>query len=213
MPLKNDVKFSTTADIRQKLNNSVVTYDGVPVYCQSTGESSKLTIYGLITKDGKHSLKKEIEYDDDKFVPQSPPLGYINITPNLTYYASRIPARRFSIGLLRDSIEFRNITGQGVGLPFTWPWSEELHNTIINKYPTPVSILERLYKKDAPAWSQAFTRTLAFGYSTQNGLRVFHKNTPIAYYNPTKQKFCPLKDSQSLVENILVKHGIKFYAP
>ncbi len=214
--LKNTRKYANTGDIRQKLNNTIVVYDGTPVYCSNNGESSKIELFGLLL-DGQNrsTYRKTIEYDDPKLSAQSPPIGYINVTADNAIYASRVPSRRFSIGLTRECLEFRSITGTAVNSPIrNWPYNSALDQTIRGVYKRPHIILDELYKPNSEkAWAQAFTRTLAFGFSKQYGLRLFHKNTAIAYYNPKDQKFHPIKNGMLLVDNILVKQGIKSYAP
>ena len=216
MPLKDTTKFASAADIRQKVNGTILTYDGVPCYCMNNGDSDKIEVLGLILdkKTGNSQFRKTIEYNDPLLSIQSPNIGYMNVDNRVAIYLSRVPSRRFTIGLTRECFEFKNILGNSVGSPFgNWPYSEELHKTISNNFESPLNILNRLYNpKLNTAWSQAFSRTLAFGYSEGHGLRVFHKNTPIAYYNPKDKIFCSIKPDAILVENILVKHGIKNYA-
>lgn len=213
MALKDTRKFASTADIRQKLNNSIIMYLDIPVVCTCTGESSKIRIRGLsLNKDGYSDFDKEVEYDDVNLIMQSPPLGYVNNSKTTAIYTSRIPLRQFHIGLTANCVEYRNITGSHHPGLSDWPWSIDLKKTFTNDYPSPIEILDRLYKKGNKAWSQAFSRTLAFGFSEENGLRLFHKNTPIAYYKPKENAFFPIKKESTLVENILMKHGIKNYA-
>ena len=214
MPLKDTTKFATTADIRQKLHNSLVFYNGIPVYCTNNGESSSIKIYGLMLNESENSkFIKEIEYDDPKLNIQSPRIGYVNKTENTVVYLSRIPSRQFHIGLTYNTVEFRTIVGTKAEGFKNWPFIPQLHDSMIDKYPNATNILNRLYKPANKTWSQAFTRTLAFGFSEQSGLKLFHKNTPIAYYNSKDSSFKSIREGSSLVENILIKHGLKSYAP
>lgn len=214
MALKDTKKFATTADIKQKINGTIIMYDNIPVYCQNSGDSTRIEVYGLLTDKSDNSIfRKTLEYDDDKFIYQSPRIGYVNKAPNNVVYVSRIPSRQFHLGLTHNILEYRTITGTKTAGFAKWPFVKELHEAIINTYPTALEVLKRLHKVDNTSWSQAFSRTLAFGFSEQNGLKLFHKNTPIAYFNPKKSCFESIREGSSLVENILIKHGIKAYAP
>lgn len=214
MTLKDTTKFATTADIRQKLHNSVVMYDGFPVYCTSNGDSSSIKVYGLILNtEGKSKFIKDIEYDDPKLSIQSPRIGYVNKGLDAVVYLSRIPSRQFHIGLTSNTLEIKTIVGTKADGFRNWPFNPQLHDAMTGKYPAAIEILRRLHKPAYKTWSQAFTSTLAFGFSEQSGLKVFHKNTPIAYYNSKESTFKSIREGSSLVENILTKHGLKSYAP
>lgn len=207
--MRNTNKFASESDIRQKLDSSIIFYDDKPYYLRASGETTVVSLYDLRT--GKSSL--QVEYDDARFTYRSPQVGYVNIGAFACVFVNRVPSRMFKLGLTFNSLSYYSITGQSVKNPISnWPFQDNFADSLENRYPSPSTILNKLGKSKDVAWSQAFSKTLAFGYSTQHGLRLFHKNTPIAYYNPKTSEFKALKEDNILVDRILTKHGIKQYA-
>ncbi len=204
-------KFFSTNDIRQKIDVSVIRFNGKAYYARHNGESDQITLYRVETqKTEEKTPGKKISYDHPDLDFSSPPLGFMNYTPTNCMFLSRIPSRRFVSGLQGSALECTSLNGQPCNLPFSFPWSDNLRKTIEDEYESAISILNRL-KKHESAWSQAFNRSLAFGYTKTNGLRLFHKHVPIAIYNENNKGFEPLKTSNFLVDSILQKNGIKYY--
>jgi hypothetical protein len=207
-------KFNTPADIRQKVDLSIIRYNGKAFYARHNGESNQITLYRVERKaDSSADMvakAKKVAFNDSKIDYSSPPLGFMNNGMNSCIFLSRIPSRRFSSGLVGQALEGTSLNGQRCSLPFEFPWSDELRRTIEGEYDSALMVL-RSHVNMKEAWSQAFARNLAFGFTKTNGLRLFHKHIPIAVYDERRGGFHPTKSDNFLVDSILHKNGIKSY--
>lgn len=207
--MRNTSKFATESDIRQKLDSSIILFDDRPMYTRASGDTTKVSLYNLRT--GKDQYV--VEYDDARFNYRSPVVGYVNVGAFACVFINRIPYRMFKIGLTSNNLSYYSITGQPVKCPISnWPFQPFFADCLENIYPSADTILSKIGKTKDMAWSQAFSRNLAFGYSTAHGLRIYHKNTPIAYYNTKTSEFKAIREDNILVDRILNKYGIKQYA-
>jgi hypothetical protein len=207
-------KFSTPADVRQKIDLSIIRYNGKAYYARHNGESNLITLYRVekkaATQEEIVAKSKKVSYTDKNLDYSSPPLGFMNSNENMCIFLSRIPSRRFSSGLVNQSLEGTSLNGQKCSLPFEFPWSDELRKTIEEEYDSALTIL-KAHNQMKEAWSQAFARNLAFGFTKTNGLRLFHKHIPIAMYNEKHGGFQPTKSNNFIVDSILHNYGIKSY--
>lgn len=204
-------KFNSPADVRQKVDQTIIRYNGKAFYARHNGDSDKITLYKVEKgTPGENRKGKSLSFDDNSFDFSSPPLGFMNVNESSCIFLSRIPSRRFSSGLAAHSLEGTSLNGQRCNLPFEFPWSDDLRKVIEDEY-VPATTILRNYKDKETAWSQAFSRNLAFGFTKTNGLRLFHKHIPIAFYNPRNTGFQPTGSGNFLVDTILHKHGLKSY--
>lgn len=204
-------KFSSPIDIRQKVDQTVIRYNGKAFYARHNGESESITLYRVGPKDEDLSERaKKVSYNDPLLDFSSPPLGFMNTEHNTCVFLSRIPSRRFQSGLSMGALEGTTLNGSQCSVPINFPWSDELRCTIEDIYPTAREVLKKNRNNTEP-WSQAFSRILAFGFSKTNGLRLFHKHTTIALYEKGTG-FIPVRSVNFLVDTILHKHELKNYA-
>lgn len=98
-------------DIYDRLNGTIVSYDGEPYYLKCEGGYNQTYIYPL--KDYPNAKKKKIDPLDEKLDIQSFELGYLNIDPkcplngNKTGYAvylQRYPQKQYHQGIRPQTI-------------------------------------------------------------------------------------------------------------
>ena len=88
-------------DVVNKLNNSICTYDGFPVYVQ-TADGTNLRLSSLIKSK---KVPKDCLVTDDKFNYSAFPLGYYwDDNLKLGTYLMRFPRRGTSQGLVKQAI-------------------------------------------------------------------------------------------------------------
>lgn len=93
--------YRTAKDITDRLNNTVVLFDGVPHILSTSGTS----ILGYLLKDYPNSKSIKIDPEDPRLDISSIELGYFNIEPNcplngvkkgVCAYLERTPQRQYS---------------------------------------------------------------------------------------------------------------------
>lgn len=212
---KPDKRFATMDDVVQKIHKTIITYDNKACYANYNPDKNHGDIELHPIKDGysiRDGNSKIVEYDDPKLLYESPKLGFCNIDGGQCVFLSRIPSRTFSIGLTERVMSCTTLNDTEIGMPFSFPWSTCLKDTIEDIYPLPLEILKAKHKLESKAWSQAFARNFAFAYSEGKGLRLFHNHTPMAFYNTADGCFVPIDDCNGFIESVLHKNGIKTYA-
>ena len=98
--------YKTDKDIYDRLNGTVVSYDGEPHYLQCEGGHAQTYIYPL--KDYPNAKKQKIDPLDEKLDIQSFELGYLNIDPmcplngnktGFAFYLQRDPRKQYHQGI------------------------------------------------------------------------------------------------------------------
>ena len=148
---------------RDKLIDSLVMHDGKPVYIRHINVSDGEVEYLFNNKEGF------CQVEDLDLTPV--PLGFVNLRDECLY-VSRRPARHWKQGLRDITI---NCVGHKVGI-----FSTDLHNTIMNIYPS-INLCEE-YIINKEKHSCAFSRKycLEMGEEVINILRI---NTPVGEFS------------------------------
>jgi hypothetical protein len=175
--MKDKSFFSSAADLRQKLHNTVIRYKGEPMFCSCDGAEEAI----YLRKLGVNEAQVKVSPDDRLLDFSSPPLGFIN-TERHCYYVGRIPVRRSVQGLHQNAMEARNL--DGIVIPDRDILAGvALSNTISGIYPNWQATLARLMAARAEM-SQAFSRTFALRRSGSNQtIALFHRCIPVGEYD------------------------------
>lgn len=161
------------ADLGQLYANSIVMYDGHPVKVTRAGK--QMRIYNL-----EHGKESTVPFNMERFKPVRSRLGNVNID-GCTFYVSRRPARRFSIGLTTANLVMQNVSlgpaknyrrlhealdklGRLTG--------KEWVNTINGEYPTLFLAYKIAQKTEGIC---AFDRQFSVDYER----RIFYKDTHV----------------------------------
>lgn len=182
-------------DLRTMYQHSVVLWKGVPVYISEIDEAYKVKIFDLGVQ--KYKIVKWIP---ENFIPPSVRIGYVNMGTNC-FYAHRIPARRYKIGLSSDNVirleqdhRMSPAEKEEAGNILSRFKSTSLYDALMNKYPS----LEEAFQeaKDNNGYV-AFDKQFAVGYDGQ----VFYKGRQVGNYMNGAVEF---KDSFSHLIKALI---------
>lgn len=138
-------QYKTDKDVYDRLNGTVVSYDGEPHFLQCEGGLSKTYIYPL--KDYPASKKKKVDPLDEKLDIQSFELGYLNIDPKcplnrnslgFACYLERGPVKQYHQGIRPQSLSCLSpISSRDVTLGVSY-LGAPLYKMIKNEYPKAV---------------------------------------------------------------------------
>lgn len=161
-------KRATVEDLRTMYHHTVCMYKNKPYYIEEVGGRYQATCFDLSTQ-----RSKLIEINEFDFTAPQRRLGFINAKRSVIY-ASRIPIRRYKVGLSKENMLFETLD---VGYPDGGMamlqhckslQSVELGDTIFNRYPTIEEAFELL---EAGHSCVAFDRQFAMA---SNG-KLFYK--------------------------------------
>jgi hypothetical protein len=118
MSLKGD-KYETQEEVNFRLSNSIVTYDGKPVYItriqhpedEDGKEVARVFFYEIPLKQGGGARETRKFLSSRKFDLATPPLGYMNFQKR-ALYLSRRPVRQQRQGLTNDTLSIIGVTGR-----------------------------------------------------------------------------------------------------
>ena len=126
------------ADVRQKLESSVLLYKKKPVLFQKVNENlTEARIFDMMAQK-----EEVVPFDEKEFQPPVPRIGMINIAGSVVY-AKRIPIRRNKLGLSNENLivellenavypdKIERARDEIRGLK-----SKALAETLLKKYPT-----------------------------------------------------------------------------
>lgn len=175
--MKDKSFFAGAADLRQKLNNTIIRYDNEPVFCQTDGTHELL----FLTKLGApKETRFNVEPDDRRLNYSSPPLGFVN-TDRHCFYVGRVPTRRSVQGLSEGSLQTISLDGT-IGPIGNLFHSPRLGDCIRGKYPTWAEVLKKILAARA-AMSIAFDRSFALRrMDGPEAIALFHRYLPIGEY-------------------------------
>ena len=190
--LTNPLRYEHFNDIRQKLDNTIVSKEHLFYYCLSgTDQYVRITeLRDAITH--KNSLynnsrfplqvEQKIHSSDITLNVNTPELGYIN-KQKYTCYTSRIPRRQYHQALSSNNIKSTGLnnkkTNQTVELI-----SPYFANMLYNLYPTLDETIYTLYKTikgEKTKESQAFHKRFALNINELNGLTLYSLQIPLGY--------------------------------
>jgi hypothetical protein len=166
MSLKGD-KYETTEEVKFRLENTVVTYDGQPVYiskvhvpdAEDKGEIARVYFYDLPLKGA--GQKETRKYLSSKKFDLAPfPMGYVNHNGQ-AFFVARTPVRQNKQGLAQGTTIITDIRGQKAALSLNdLLRSQGFCDMIAGKYPSFKEAGESLGNKENS--SIAISRMFAF---------------------------------------------------
>lgn len=148
-----------------RLRDTVVRYEGEPVYVFSVSEENTAKIQVM----GKGSQPYQwVPLDCLDLSPV--PLGYTN-TPSECSYTSRMPTRHYKQGLNGVNLDTGNA---GSSVSFTSPC---LYKTVMNNYPKIVDCFESIVVGESI--SRAFSRNFALTLGALSGLSLLFRGKEV----------------------------------
>jgi len=167
-------------DQRMMCQNALIFYRNRPVFVDRIVNEQEAFVFDL-----KEQRQKKVKWDIDRAAPMARRLGMIN-TPYGAVYLTRMPVRKFSIGL-RDDEDNRNIAVAAL--------NEAIYNNrqaaithvrelrgagirdaIMGVYPT----LDEAWELSKSGNVTAFDRQFA----VDGNARIYYKTTCVGYYDP-----------------------------
>lgn len=164
-------------DLLRDLKNTIVIHKNKPVFVQNISRDGDVSFVELISRE-----QKIAPFTLKSFLPPTRRLGMINVSGSVAYM-SRIPVRKFFLGLSRNntSIELLEVqypNGAGEALAALRAMNHEaIGLSMFNKYPTFKQCVEYLlkFKAGAMAFDKQFCLS-AEGY-------VFYKMKRVGRWN------------------------------
>lgn len=157
----------------QKLTDSMVSFNGKPVYIHSVDGEGTVT-YGYVGKSGHFTCKLE-ELDLTPF-----PLGYVNRGRNTTY-CCRLPARFYKQGLRQNLVASFGSGGQ-VDVN-----SNSLVQTILGQFPKLSACIDRIGNEEATR--MAFHRHFCVGKLALQGYSLYYKDVLVGWITPSNGNY------------------------
>jgi len=163
--------FELTQDGNMRLSDSIIRYQGKPIYVEGVAEDR--VVIGTYL-DGSGSVRKTM--DDRDWDPSPVPTGYVN-REGRCYYVCRRPTRRWKQGLHRDNVEVYSYEGSGSRGIIN---SAAFADTVLGNYPTLEEVLDNVRSR---RWSSgAWTRKFALCREEQTGLLwLMHRNNKVGW--------------------------------
>lgn len=179
-------RYDVPHDVEMRLNNSVLRYDGVPVFIKSIPNSLNVNLFDL-SEEGKPIGKADSS--DPRLDITSPPLGFgFGEKHNTLFYFSRIPWRQQKQGLCNDNVEFRSFyidrdrsgtVQSNINRGFTTKW-QPFKDAIEGKYKSIPTIVAAI--RDGVI-GLPFDRSFALvGLPKQKAIVIQCKNIHLGYY-------------------------------
>lgn len=197
--------FASNADLKLRLDNTIIRYKGKPFHCRASGGDDKLSLTRL---DDKETQAINVPADHPDLDISSPPLGFVNYDRTCVYY-SRLPQRKYKQGLSQDGIQVRSLYGTSERNREHPVNSTRLSNTIRGIYTSFHSCFTRA-TSTSKDYAQAFSRNFALAKVGATGdIHLYHKFTIIGDFDRKKRYFC-LKETYNneYTRRLLRKHGV-----
>ncbi len=160
-----------TRDLSQRLDSTVCMYNNIPVYVRYTGESDILDLFDLDQSNNKPVNR--IRASDPLFDISTPPLGFIQATPDSVCFLMRRPLRVYKQGLSNENVSFNSIGGSKNKLEQRSIRSKAVKDMILNRYKNLDAALNELTNA---------TRDCSIAISRDVCLEFVHKNRIIHVY-------------------------------
>lgn len=131
------VNRASAADLGQMLNSSLCMYKNKPYYIISINGYYTARVFNLLTQ--REELLEKV--DENTFSAPTTRLGFINVK-NFVVYASRIPIRRYKVGLSNENTHFQLLPevnykdGGALQVYLSDLQRVEIADAIMNRYPT-----------------------------------------------------------------------------
>lgn len=159
-------------DIRNIYVNSLCMYKGTPVFFKDVTNGRIATLRNVSTKK-----LVDVPFNLEEFSAPQQRIGYVNHRNN-AFYVTRLPVRRFQVGIAKGNVEIRfreapgsdGYRGKDELFAFNLP---TLAESMLNKYP---SFQEAFQKAIASAGIWAFDKQFAIGFDG----KLYYKTQHVA---------------------------------
>ncbi len=171
------LRYLNGDDVHRRLHNTIVRYQGQPVFCRQCEDSLYLDLRPL--RKTSFSIK-EIHSSDEELDVSSPPLGYMN-TPTCSVYVQRVATRKQHQGFCTNVAQ-QYVEGElddSLNSYFAGPHMADLIEDI---YPKISACINKL--KNHTVWSVAFHRKFSFNKIPYGPVNLNHMNRPIGWMHP-----------------------------
>ena len=128
------LKYDTVEDATMRLNNTIVRYAGRPVHIVQVFKKRNSKYIWLKFEDLYDNNTYDVKLDDDKWNFASPPLGYIQHTPDSSVYLLRLPERKQAQGLHIERIYYTTNSEKGLTNLMQYPNYRDVRFAISNDY-------------------------------------------------------------------------------
>jgi hypothetical protein len=148
--------FENYGDLRLRLKNSIIRYNGHPIFIMDALGTGELMYKTLEDLDRNPHYPGDLVHSDDPGIDIDPvPLGYVNLRGKDAQYFVRVPWRRYRHGLTPESMSIMTPVGQLEHPQYVKPeeafsWVD-LSDTIRGRYPYFEDILEWFKHRNQPA--------------------------------------------------------------
>jgi hypothetical protein len=210
MSLIKGIEYETAEEANMRLSNSVVLYDGRPVYISEIrrdeelpkGEICRVIMHELPLTDNNRGERKYISSGKFNLAPFK--MGFLNLAGK-TFYLSRNTARQNRQGLSERtlSVEALTASAQGSRLP---RFRDLLNNTefvdmITGKYPSVDEALTLLEQDDIASVAISREYAIVADEELEDLIVLFHKTKKVGFM-PTKGSFKLSKKFKFLKEEL-----------
>lgn len=160
-------------DIRRRLHNSILFYNGVPVACRHVeGEIVQLfELRSFYDRAGTTPLAT-IAYTDPKLDDSIPTLGYVNVPGRRAMLASRTTAR-----VQRSGLPYECVLMDGVYGYDTYVFTINFRDMLLNKYPSMQEACDTAKTDGLVAFSKS--------YAIDARKNIFHRSRIIGHLVPS----------------------------
>jgi hypothetical protein len=211
MPMDKTL-FATQADIKLRLDNTIIRWKGRPYYCRNSGESYQLMLYQVANRQEEAII---VDVGDPLLDFSSPPVGFLNHDEYCVYY-SRVPHRKYKQGLANDSIEVHLLNGQKTRDYEHQYVSDKKALMFMGSYPSYHYCWDVIHRKpkEVRKISHAFSRNFAIQGGENGCVELYHKMNLIGNYNTDDKYFSLLPTYNVMItKNLLKKLGVPVDAP
>lgn len=196
------IGFDTHEDTRQRINRTICSYDGKPVFVQVDGVN-EISIWPL-RRDVGNIPPKKVRVTDKKFSYASAPLGYMNYQKN-AFYVMRVPNRQTRAGISSEILS----TDPAIP-PAEFFMSKAFENCIMGTHPSLPTALKSLSKDHN---SVAIHRHLAlFKLPSRHIYELRYRGAAIGAFDSNSQQFIfsesPMRSFvERIVQNLHLQEG------
>lgn len=216
--------YDTTEEARQKLGNSTVLYEGIPVQIlDASGSKGKigLTFHRLPLNDANHEPERFTRSIEDKawdFRSLSSKLGYVNRDKSQfsrfkeAVFVSRVPSRASRQGLDGRVVSIKPFfQGASKGSACDWAhlfYDEGLLRTVRNEFPKAHEAVKALFDNPKDVISIAISRKLMLAYDQVTPPVLVYRNEKIGY-TEDGVTFKLARHKKHLTESLTDEEGLK----
>lgn len=183
LPEKMANRYSTPADIQNRLADTFLRYDGVPVYCSGLSDTQKKIVLWKLPVPNRRTADNliEVPFNDEKLDISSIELGYANSDPtkstNSVAYVYRAPKKSpYKQGVCFQTTLFDGIDGRRGSFNFnaqSQNWADFLSGvypkdwaSVLNEAGEVAVSREVAVKRDKLGLTFFYVRGEQIGYST-----------------------------------------------